>query len=260
MSTQTEYPEVGDVVVATVTRLTDYGVYVTLDEYGGKEALVHISEIATTWVKNIRDHAREGQKLVLKVLRVNPQKGQIDLSLRRVTGREKTEKLLEWKKDRKAEGIIKVAAEKLNADQNKIEEVKTKILSKHQSIFDALEEAAEAGEKALIKLGLEPEWAATLADVAKQKIKVETADVRATIEVSSTKPQGIDDVKKALINAKKVKTPRGAKIDVYTTGAPRYRVEVTARDYSEAEKILEQAVNEAIETIKSLGGTGRRLN
>ncbi|MGQ9543785.1 MAG: translation initiation factor IF-2 subunit alpha [Candidatus Bathyarchaeia archaeon] len=255
-----EYPEVGDVVIGTVTRLTDYGVYVTLDEYAGKEALIHISEIATTWVKNIRDYAREGQKLVLKVLRVNPQRGQIDLSLRRVTGREKTEKLLEWKKDRKADSIIKVAAEKLNADHGKIEEVKTKLISKHQSVFDALEEAAEIGEKALIKLGLEPEWASTLAEVAKQKIKIETADVEATVEVSSMKPQGIDDVKRALLNAKRIKTPRGTKIDIYTTGAPRYKIEVTARDYSEAEKILKQAVNEAIETIKSMGGTGRRLN
>ncbi len=106
MSTQTSqaiFPEVGDLVVATVKRVEDYGAYVKLDEFAGIEGLVHISEMATTWVRNIRDHAREGQKLVLKVLRVNPQRNQIDLSLRRVTGREKSEKMLEWKKERKAE-------------------------------------------------------------------------------------------------------------------------------------------------------------
>src|SRR6266571_523629 len=83
-------PEVGDLVVTTVTRVEDYGAYVKLDEFSGIEGLVHISEISTTWVRNIREHARQGQKLVLKVLRVSSQRNQIDLSLRRVTGREKS--------------------------------------------------------------------------------------------------------------------------------------------------------------------------
>jgi len=243
-----------------VVRLTDYGVYVKLDEYAGREALVHISEISTTWVKNIRDHAREGQKLVLKVLRVNPQRGQIDLSLRRVTGREKTEKLLGWKKNRKAESILKAAAEKLHADPNKIEEIKTTILLKYPSIFDALEESAESGEKTFTKVDMEPEWAATLAETAKQKIKIDTADVEATVEISSTKPDGVDHVKAALSSAEKVKIPRSASVTVYTIGAPKYKIEVTARDYDEAETILQEAVNQAVNTMKSLGGTGRQLS
>ena len=127
MSTQTSqaiFPEVGDLVVATVKRVEDYGAYVKLDEFAGIEGLVHISEMATTWVRNIRDHAREGQKLVLKVLRVNPQRNQIDLSLRRVTGREKSEKMLEWKKERKAEAILKSAAEKMNKPEEDAEAIK----------------------------------------------------------------------------------------------------------------------------------------
>src|SRR5947209_10070348 len=115
MSTQTSqiiFPEVGDLVVATVKRVEDYGAYVKLDEFAGIEGLVHISEMATTWVRNIRDHAREGQKLVLKGLRVNPQRNQKDLSLRRVTGREKTEKKREGKKERTAEANPKDTGEK----------------------------------------------------------------------------------------------------------------------------------------------------
>ena len=43
MSATPNYPEVGDLVVATVTRVVDYGAYVKLDEYDGVEGLVHIS-------------------------------------------------------------------------------------------------------------------------------------------------------------------------------------------------------------------------
>ncbi|MGC8849674.1 MAG: S1 RNA-binding domain-containing protein, partial [Candidatus Bathyarchaeia archaeon] len=85
---QGEYPEVGDLIIGTVKRIVGYGAYVSLDEYPGKEGLIHISEVSTKWVRNIKDHLREGEKLVLKVLRIDPSRGQIDLSLRRVTGRE----------------------------------------------------------------------------------------------------------------------------------------------------------------------------
>ncbi len=243
-----------------MTRIADYGAYVKLDEYNDKEALVHISEIATTWVKNIRNHAREGQKLVLKVLRVNAQKGQIDLSLRRVTGREKTDKLLEWKKNKRADSILSLAAEKIGSDSKKIDEIKEKIFAKYPNIFNALEISVEKGEKIFKDLDIEDDWASTLTEIARQKIKIDTATVKGTIEVSSTNPAGVDDVKEALINAKKVEEASGTQISVYTIGAPKYRVEITAKNYSIAEKTLEEAVEEAIKTIKSLGGTGHKIN
>ncbi len=116
------------------------------------------------------------------------------------------------------------------------------------------------GEKTFTKLDISPEWASALAETAKQKIKIETAEVEATVEISSLKPDGIDQIKTALINAKTIKTPKDATVDIYTIGAPKYRIEVIARDYSEAEKILQDAVNEALNSIRNLGGAGRQLD
>src|SRR5271157_4020209 len=124
MTTAPVYPEIGDLVVASVTHVVDYGAYVKLDEYDGVEGLIHISEIASTYVKNIRVHVRPGQKLALKVLRVSPQRFQVDLSLRRVTGREKSEKMLEWKKVKKADSIIKGAAERLQVGDEDVAKIR----------------------------------------------------------------------------------------------------------------------------------------
>ena len=88
-----EWPEIGDLVIATIETVTDYGAYAKLDEYN-KRGLLHVSEISSSWIRNIRDFVREGQKMVLKVLRVDLEKGHIDLSLRRVTKREKIEKIM----------------------------------------------------------------------------------------------------------------------------------------------------------------------
>src|SRR3989442_4213644 len=187
-ASQTIYPEVGDLVVASVTRVEDYGAYVKLDEFSGIEGLVHISEISTTWVRNIRFHAREGQKLVVKVLRVIPQRNQIDLSLRRVTGREKSEKMLEWKKERKAEAILKSAAEKMNKPVEEAEVIKNTILDKFGGLYDPLEEAMDEGPEALVKAGLTEDWAQAIAEVSKTKIRLERSKVRGTVAVTCHKP------------------------------------------------------------------------
>jgi translation initiation factor 2 subunit 1 len=257
-TSQTLYPEVGDLVVASVTRVEDYGAYVKLDEFSGIEGLVHISEISTTWVRNIRDHAREGQKLVLKVLRVSPQRNQIDLSLRRVTGREKSEKMLEWKKERKAESILKSAGDKLQKP-GEVETIRKTLMEKHGSLFAPIEEGLDEGPEFMVKDGLSLEWAQAISEVSRSKIKLEKSKVRATVSASCNKPGGIGILKQSFAAAKKVRKPRGTDVRIYSLGAPRYRVEVEAGSYESAEKALSSVVEELLATLKKSGGEGRKL-
>ena len=260
MSVAPRYPEVGDLVVASVTRVVDYGAYVKLDEYEGVEGLIHISEIASTYVKNIRVHVREGQKLVLKVLRVSSQRAQVDLSLRRVTGREKSEKMLEWKKVKKADSIIKGAAEKLKATEDDVSKVKSIIYEKFDNPFDAFEEATDEGEEIFSKLGISEEWAKTLTEVARSKIRLEKAKVTGTVELICAKTEGVEAIRQALRGAKKVKKSRGTTIKIYTVGSPRYRLEVRSKEITDAQATLNLAIDEALNSIKSLGGEGRKLS
>ena len=150
MSEKPEWPEVGDLVLATVETVTDYGAYAKLDEYD-KEGLLHISEISSSWVRNIRHFVREGQKVVLKVLRVNVEKAHIDLSLRRVTKREKIEKIMSWKKERKAETLLRSVSEKTGLPPDEIHE-KAGALIEHEfgGVYEGLEKAAKEGTEVLL--------------------------------------------------------------------------------------------------------------
>src|SRR3972149_3935374 len=57
-----ELPEVGEIVIATVSKVSDHGAYVTLDEYNNIQGFLHVSEIAPGWVRNISRYVKEGEK------------------------------------------------------------------------------------------------------------------------------------------------------------------------------------------------------
>jgi translation initiation factor 2 subunit 1 len=251
-----EWPEVGDLVIATVVKITDYGAYVKLDEYN-KEGLLHVSEVASRWVRNIRDYVREGQKVVLKVLRVQADKGQVDLSRRRVTKREKKEKLLFWKKDRKAESLLRTAAEKLNISfEEAYERAGVLIENAFGELHDGLEKTAKDGVDVLLELGVDKELAVTLEAIAKEKIQISLMNVKGILKLQNPKPDGVLLIKETLKHAKETGEAEGADVDVYLVSPPKYRIVVAAEDYKSAESILETATNSALKAIEKSGGTG----
>jgi S1 RNA binding domain protein len=71
--------EVGAVVDGTVTRITPYGAFLTLE--GGKVGLVHISEIDRNYVKDVHEHLRETDVVQAKVIAIK-EDGKIDLSIK----------------------------------------------------------------------------------------------------------------------------------------------------------------------------------
>lgn len=242
-----EWPEVGELVVATVQRVTGYGAYVSLEEYQ-KEGLLHISEISSRWVRNIRNHVRERQKVVLQVNRIDKTRGQIDLSLRRVSGDERRKKLENWKKDRRAETLLKSVSETLKISESELfEKAGIKLMEAYGSLYEGLEEAAKRGSEALTLVGVPTDISETLAKISKEKIVVKRVTINGVFEITSMDPRGVEEIKMMLLETKKVAEANEAEAVVYTLGAPKYKLEVTAEGYKKAEAALDQIV----ETVKS---------
>lgn len=71
--------EVGAILDGKITGITNFGAFVQLP--GGETGMVHISEVSTSYIENIRDHLSDGQEVRVKVIAVN-ENGKIALSIK----------------------------------------------------------------------------------------------------------------------------------------------------------------------------------
>jgi translation initiation factor 2 subunit 1 len=239
MSVDQPLPDPGEVVVCTVREITSHGIYVNLDQYDGTNGFLHVSEISTGWVRNIDRVAKVSQKLILKVIRVNKARREIDLSLRQVTNEERRAKVIEWKREERALTIMDAVKKKLAVDDVRERELRQKLEGEFGTLYSALENAARKGEKALLPMGLSEKESKVIAEIASEKIIPPRYEVGALVEVSSRSPEGIEQVKKTLLAASSAPS---AEVHITYAGAPRYRVRITADDYKQAEKALDSVI------------------
>ncbi|MEZ5335964.1 MAG: translation initiation factor IF-2 subunit alpha [Methanolobus sp.] len=252
---ENSWPETGDFVVCTVKNVTDFGAYVTLEEFGGKEGFIHISEIKAGWVKYVRDHIREGQKVVCKVLNVDSSRRHIDLSLKDVNEHQRRAKIQDWKNEQKAVKWLQFVSEETGTSEDEMSKIKLKLLENFGSLYSAFEEAAINAEAAFNDVKMKKKLVSSIVTVAQNNIKLPFVDIAGFIDLNCYLPDGIEIIKTALEAGNQIEE-EGVRVDISYTGAPRYRIKVIAPDYKKAEAVLKKSANAAIDTIEQLGGKG----
>jgi len=232
-------PEQDELVLAVIKKIMPYGAFCALEEYGNREAFVHISEVAPRWIKNIHEFLHEGQKVVAKIYQLVPEKNQIDLSLKRVSEAERKRKLEMVKRTRRADKLFEVAVAQSKISPSEVLAAKTKILSKYGDMFDALEEISVSGEEAIKDLKLDRGLAKALLGIAQKNIKQVKASLKGILKLANYSSQGVTFIKNALGSAT---PPQGAQLKITYLGAPRYQIEVSAQDFKAAQKAMEGIV------------------
>ncbi|MBI4015285.1 MAG: S1 RNA-binding domain-containing protein [Candidatus Aenigmarchaeota archaeon] len=244
-----KYPEPGEKVIGTVTKVNPFSIMIALDEYKGIEGMVHISEVSRKWVKDIREFAKEGEKTVVLVLKVEPEKGHVSLSLKRVSQREADEKLKEIKRGQKAERLIEMAAKELGlpaaqAKENMGEKLKELFGEAYKAFVLSL---TPTGKEQLLKKGIPEKWVQAISSVAEKNIEIKEIELRAELELKSSVGDGIEKIKKALLGIE------STGIDVKYISAPVYRLSMRTKDAKAGDRKMEQI---AAAAIKSVGEGG----
>ena len=249
------WPEEGELLVCTVKNVRENGAYMNLDAYPRREGFVFIGEIATGWVRNIRSHVREGQRLVAKVISVNKGRESITLSVKSVSEERRRDALQTWKNEQRATQIMKVASERIGWDEDKLSSVSDEMLEFFGSLYGALEECA-ISENALEEAGFEGPWIKVVTELAIENIIPPFVEIRGIFDIKVWGKEGVGLIRDALISAEKC--AEGLE-EVFLTchydGAPLYRVDIRAPDYPSAESVWEAAQSAAMESISSAEGS-----
>jgi translation initiation factor 2 subunit 1 len=250
-----DWPEESELVVCSVANVKNFGAFVTLDEYEGKEGFIHIAEVSSGWIKYIRDYVREGQKVVCKVLRVDKDKGHIDLSLKAVNEHQRRDKIQEWKNEQKAENLLAIVAKRLDKTPEACwDEFGYDLLDAFGTLYRAFEECV-MDEVALEEEGFKGAWVKVFVEVARENIVPPYVTIDGYLEATDYAPDGAVHLKESLVKA--AKEDGTVTVKVQYIGAPRYRLVVRAPDYKTAEDEMEKAAARVSKVLETKGGEAK---
>jgi len=249
-----KYPEIESFVMVNVKQIAEMGAYVKLLEYDNIDGMILLSELSRRRIRSIQKLIRIGRNEVVVVLRVDKEKGYIDLSKRRVSAEDIVRCEERYNKSKSVHSIMRHVAEK----------TKTPIESLYQDIGWPLNKKyGHANDAFKISITNPDVWNDVTFpnDVVKdelqsyigKKLTPHPTKVRADVEVTCFKYDGIDAVKEALRKAEVKNTPE-TYVKVKLVSPPHYVLTSQCLDKNVGIRLLEEAITDIDATIKSSGG------
>lgn len=238
-------PEVGETVLCTVKRITPHGAFVSIDEYDNKEAMLHISEVSTKWVKNIRDFITENKKVVCKVLQKNEEKGYVDVSLKRVSHAEAQNKMNEIKTEMRVEKLIEVIAKKIGEDPKKaLSQIGSKIIEQYDTLSEFYT-TVRSDLSVIDKLDINDKWKNELNSQIAEQLKTQQVSIKKTLMISSIAPDGISRIKAFAQKLKEFGKSKSIDVAIKYLSSPKYMLDIKVQDYKTGESFLKKLFEQA---------------
>ncbi|CCD73431.1 Eukaryotic translation initiation factor 2 subunit 1 [Caenorhabditis elegans] len=250
---ENQFPDVEETVVANVKMIADMGAYVRLSEYNDKEGMILLSELSRRRIRSVNKLIRVGRSESVVVIRVDKDKGYIDLSKRRVYQKDLKQCDERFANAKMVNSILRHVAEQVGYTTD--EELED-LYQKTAWHFDRKEKRKAASYDAFKKAITEPtildecdisaDIKEKLLEDIRKKLTPQAVKIRADIEVSCFDYDGIDAVKAALIAGKNCSNGTFP-IKINLIAAPHFVVTTQTLD---REGGIE-AVNSILDTIKN---------
>ncbi len=218
-----------DLVLCTVKRIEGTTVSVKIEDNG--EGSIMFSEVSPGRIRNIRDFVTEGKKIVCKVLRA--QENHIELTLRRVTAKERDIVLEKHKKEKVLEAMLKPLL------KDKTPSVLEKIREEYE-LADFLDKARENPK--LIENFVSKSEAETLSKIFVEKREKEK-EIKKTIIVKTISPTGLLDLKHVL---------QTDKASIRYLGSSKFSIIVHDKDFKHGNTKMDTIIKEMENRAKEL--------
>lgn len=200
-----KFPEVEDVVMVNVRSIAEMGAYVHLLEYNNIEGMILLSELSRRRIRSINKLIRIGRDECVVVIRVDKDKGYIDLSKRRVSAEEVVKCEEKFAKAKAVNSILRHVAALLKYDSDsELEELYMKTAwmfdrkyGKPGASYDAFKHAVTNPE-ILNECEIDDITKEKLLENIRRRLTPQAVKIRSDIEVACYEYEGVDAVKEAL--------------------------------------------------------------
>ncbi len=221
-----EFPKKNELVIVKIRKINPYGAFCDLVEYKGIEGFIHISEVASKWIKSINQYLKEGEIYVMKVINIEKDKNIVDLSFRRVKEEEKRRRMEEYMNNVKSLKLIKAALKK-SKSRKKIETILKKINELYETLYDFILFVRDEGIEIGKEIGLSDKVSKTLYELVQEAFKPKIYDVKKIFNITVYEPNGVDIIKSVL-----------NKYDIVYIGGGKYVIEAQGENYKKINKAL----------------------
>jgi translation initiation factor 2 subunit 1 len=219
----------GDLVLGTVDKIVHTTVFVKIQDNG--VGTIITSEVAPGRIRNLRDYVVPGKKIVCKVLKIDSS-GNIHLSLRRVSNKEKKEVMDRYEKEKGAIAILK----NITPDYEKI----AKKIEEKITVFELFNQAKE--NPSILDKYFKKEEAERILTILKER-KEKEVFVKSNFKISSEASDGLMKIKEIL-------KPYEDKITYLAAG--RYTIKITGKEYKKANSEMNKILDDLEKKAKAL--------
>ncbi|KAK2196781.1 bifunctional Translation initiation factor 2 [Babesia duncani] len=247
-----KFPKPEELVMVKVNRIEAQGVYVSLLEYDDREGLILLSELSKRRYRSINKLVKIGRHEVVLVLRVDPVKGYIDLSKRRVSPEDVVRCEEKFSKSKKVHKTVRHIAQKHGIS---VEELNSKCIwplySKYPHALDALKEAAINVDNVFKDIDICPQVIDSLLKDIQLRLTPQALRLKCLVDVWCFGPEGINAVKDALGCVSKI---QDMQISVKLIATPQYEIVTSCSDKDKGLQAMEKALEVVAERIRTYVG------
>jgi len=251
---ENKFPNADELVVVQVNSISELGAYVSLLEYDNLEGMILMSELSRRRIRSIHKLIRVGKQETVMVVRVDQEKGYIDLSKRRVTAEELERKDIEYTKAKSVHSVMRQLSETVKIPMIELyEKFCWDLYKRYHHAFEAFRQLAAGDDSVIAKYNLEPAVSATLKKIVAHRMTPQAAKIRADLEITCFSYEGIDAIKEALRAGEALSTEE-CPIKIKLVAPPLFVMMTQCMNKDEGIKLLEDAVSKITDVIKDKGG------
>jgi translation initiation factor 2 subunit 1 len=251
---ENKYPNAEDLVIVQVKNVAEMGAYVSLLEYNNIEGMILLSELSRRRIRSINKLIRVGRTEIVVVLRVDTEKGFIDLSKRRVSSEDIQKCEEKYNKSKAVHSIMRNVSETCKVPLIKMYETfGWDLYKKFGHAYDAFKLIVKEADKVLAPYDIQPNVKAALLKSISRRLTPQAVKIRADIEVTCFAYAGIDAIKEALRAGEACGTEENP-IKIKLVAPPYYVAMMTSMDKDAGVALLNKACDLITSTIKAKGG------